>query len=726
MTRESEPRPSVLAVLVGVLGAATFGPALGGGFIYDDHALIGGNMYVHSFAWWQRWLTRDFWDVNEEIRRFGGRMMYWRPAVSASYALDWQVGQGSPMLFHVTNLVLQAAASVLAFVVLRRWLGAAVPAALAALLFAVHPTKAESVAWIAGRTDILCAIAMLTVAEGCARRLRRQTGGLALEIAGTIAAYLTKEQAVALAAFVAVETWVALERPALDLAMLRRMGRACVPQLAIALAYLALRMRFMPIRPAEPSSLPPMAHALEVLETMGRFAVMTFFPHDLSVQQGLLERVDGTLVFAPIYVATGAAFVIGFAVLAWTMRTRRPGVAVGVGFYLAMLLPTSNVVPTDMTTMLAERFLYIPMLGLSLAAGTVLVSLYAQATAFAIAGGATVVVALVLGIVAARHAADFVDERAFWDRELALHPHSLEALRFKIGTESADRHLDRAIDLTARAQQIAVRYYQGGKYELDFIVQGVQLLLLKIPDHDTRALRVVDRFLESALDRQSTSAALDLGPVHILVALENQPMTRSRIDAQRPIIHALRAATNSRLAEDTTALDQSDEAHRVCPGCFQVGRICALVAARAGQYDRSYRVLDDVARWTSAEMVVETRTLVLDAEATGKGAASATDDAQRLQLRATELAKLEAWGRAFDVLAPAIEAIRKAPDFALGFAELAWRAGEFRTAREVLSTMMPASVIAATTEEWSAKMGWIDGSIAAGLTHDAGHGKEGP
>jgi len=507
---------------------------------------------------------------------------------------------------------------------------------------------------------------------------------------------------------------------------LRRMGRACAAQLAIALVYLAIRARFMPVRPHEHTGLPLGAHAEEVLETMGRFAVMTFFPHDLSVQQGLLEEVDGALVFHPIYIAIGLAFVVGLLLLIGVMRARRPGIAIGIGFYLFMLLPTSNVVSTDMTTMLSERFLYIPMLGLSLAVGTVLVSLSSSQTKlFAVAGSSCAVFALVLGIVAARHAADFADERDFWNRELALHPRSLEALRFKIGDESLAKNFDRALELTARAQQTAVRYYHGAGYELDFIVQGVQLLLVKIPDHDTKALRAVDRFLESVLDRRSTGAELALGSVHISVALENQPTTRTRIDAQRPLINGLRAATKSRLVEDAMAIDLSEEAHRECPGCLQIARMSALVAARAGQYDRGLRFLDEAARWTSPEMVLETRVLLRNAEATGTSAATAPDEAQRLQLRATELSQLEAWGRAFDVLAPAIEEIRKAPDFALGFAELAWRAGEFRAAREVLSTMMPAPAIAATTEQWSRKMGWIDGSVAAGLTHDAGHGKEG-
>jgi hypothetical protein len=80
----------------------------------------------------------------------------------------------------------------------------------------------------------------------------------------------------------------------------------------------------------------------------------------------------------------------------------------------------------------------------------------------------------------------------------------------------------------------------------------------------------------------------------------------------------------------------------------------------------------------------------------------------RLQARATELSTLEAWGRAYDVLSPYEREIVQAPNFALGFAELAWRAGEFGVAREVLGALMPASDVEGTTLAWSKKMGWVD------------------
>ncbi|MCP6335955.1 hypothetical protein NL449_28455, partial [Klebsiella pneumoniae] len=84
-------------------------------------------------------VSTDFWDVNEEVVRYGDRLIYWRPAITASYAVDWQLGGGSTLLFHLSNTIIHAAVAALSFVVLRRWVGSTWAAFVAALLFAVHP-----------------------------------------------------------------------------------------------------------------------------------------------------------------------------------------------------------------------------------------------------------------------------------------------------------------------------------------------------------------------------------------------------------------------------------------------------------------------------------------------------------------------------------------------------------------------------------------------------------
>ena len=69
--------------------------------------------------------------------------------------LDCQLYGLKPGGHHLTNVLLHAATAVLLFLVLRRMTGALWPSALVAAVFAIHPLRVESVAWVAERKDVL-------------------------------------------------------------------------------------------------------------------------------------------------------------------------------------------------------------------------------------------------------------------------------------------------------------------------------------------------------------------------------------------------------------------------------------------------------------------------------------------------------------------------------------------------------------------------------------------
>ena len=62
---------------------------------------------------------------------------------------------------HLTNVLLQAVTAILLFLVLWRMTGALWPSALVAAIFAVHPLRVESVAWISERKDVLSGLSSL-------------------------------------------------------------------------------------------------------------------------------------------------------------------------------------------------------------------------------------------------------------------------------------------------------------------------------------------------------------------------------------------------------------------------------------------------------------------------------------------------------------------------------------------------------------------------------------
>ena len=79
----------------------------------------------------------------------------WHPLTWLSHMADYQLYGQKAGGHHLTNLVLHAAAAVLLFLALQRMTAALWPSAWAAAVFAIHPLRVESVAWVAERKDVL-------------------------------------------------------------------------------------------------------------------------------------------------------------------------------------------------------------------------------------------------------------------------------------------------------------------------------------------------------------------------------------------------------------------------------------------------------------------------------------------------------------------------------------------------------------------------------------------
>jgi hypothetical protein len=702
-----EPRPALLALVAATASLLAFASSIGGSWIYDDHSLVERSVWVHSFAHWRRWLFTDFWDVSDDVRQFTARVIYWRPGVTASYALDWKLGGGSPVVFHATNLLWHALVAVLAFRALHRWLGRALPACVGAALFALHPTKAESVAWIAGRTDVLCAAMMLLVAEAWALRARASSrravvGFAALEVLATALAYSMKEQSIVMPAIVAVEAWVALGRPGIGLDVSRKLARAGLPQLVVAVAYLAARRRWLPFGQGD-SGVPVVDRVKLVLETFGLYLKSIVWPTGLSIQQGLLHSEHGRYVFHGSYLVAGALFLLAIVVVALWARLRAPAVTLGLAFFLGTVLPTSNLVPTGLHVLVADHFLYLPLLGLAFAlvAGVERLAAAPRRVGLLVAGGC----AAVLAVSSVARADDFADEPSFWARELKLHPDSLEALRYAIQAASEKHDFRTALALTARGQSVAARLYAHSGDEAYFVFFGARMLASLTPDRDVARLQAVARFCEEAADARSSSAHLNLPDVDLVVPVGRGP-AGAQLLRQRPRMIMLRANILSRLGDDATAQGLAAEAQAACPGCAEVGALRASIEARAGNYDRASEVLDALAALNGESSVAEIRESVRKAALLHKQAAMAPEGPIQLNLRAMELAALDAWGRAYAVLVPFKDRIKIAPGMAFGFAELAFRAGYPEVASEILGALVPAEKIAPIERGWSVKMGW--------------------
>src|SRR5690349_3924853 len=102
--------------LLAALGVLAFAPALSGGFVWDDHLLIGNNAAWRSANGLWRALGSEFWQTSVEI---GAQARYYRPLVSLAYFVEFQLFGLQPRGYHAVSVGLHVACVLLAFAWLR-------------------------------------------------------------------------------------------------------------------------------------------------------------------------------------------------------------------------------------------------------------------------------------------------------------------------------------------------------------------------------------------------------------------------------------------------------------------------------------------------------------------------------------------------------------------------------------------------------------------------------
>ena len=135
-----------VCLLLAAITLAVFGQTLGHEFVnYDDDVYVYENSAVtHGLS-----LKGVEWAFTHIVA------FNWHPLTMMSHMLDCQLYGLKPGGHHLTNVLLHTATVILLFLVLRRMTGFLWRSAFVAAVFAIHPLRVESVAWVAERKDVL-------------------------------------------------------------------------------------------------------------------------------------------------------------------------------------------------------------------------------------------------------------------------------------------------------------------------------------------------------------------------------------------------------------------------------------------------------------------------------------------------------------------------------------------------------------------------------------------
>lgn len=352
-------------------------PALWNGFAMDDLYIVVWNPLVHSISGAWGGFAAPYWPPD-----LGGQM--YRPLPLASFATTWAVVGGHPMLFHAINLVWHAAAAVTVTALALRSpspdgrgdQGVRTTALVAGLIFAVHPVHVEAIANVIGLGELMAATGVCLAVYAAVVRQDVVLSGLAL-----LLGLLSKENAVVAPALI-IWAWIALPgftgRPAP-----RRMLAFVMSWVVIGGAYLAIRgivlHPYARLHAIAPVFLGESAFAgrLTAVAALGDVVRLLIAPLTLRVDYSPAERtivrslLDGRFAIGLACLALW----IGLLVLAW--RRGRRVEAFGLGWIAIAFLPVSNLLFST-GVLLAERTLYLPSVGLALAAGAALARLPAD------------------------------------------------------------------------------------------------------------------------------------------------------------------------------------------------------------------------------------------------------------------------------------------------------------------------------------------------------------
>ena len=328
-----------------------FGQTLRYGFVnFDDDRYVYENSHVTAgltldgFKWF---LTHSHASL-------------WHPLTTLSHMADCQVFGLKPGGHHFTSVLLHNLAALLLFLVFRAMTGRLWRSAFVAAIFAIHPMRVESVAWIAERKDVLSGLFFMLTLGAYLRYVRAPSLGRYVTMAISLICGLISKPTFVTVPFVLLllDYWPL--RRSNDLATLGKRVLEKIPLFVLSAAAGFATILAQTVTMASLEQLPLLPRLKNAVVSLIIYLRQTFWPTDLAVFYP--HPHDQLNIWI---VSVCAALIIAVTAIAILVRQRRPYVFVGWFWYLILAAPVLGILQAGFQAR-ADRFTYLPHIGITI------------------------------------------------------------------------------------------------------------------------------------------------------------------------------------------------------------------------------------------------------------------------------------------------------------------------------------------------------------------------
>jgi hypothetical protein len=416
----------IISLILGVTFLA-FANTLYHDFAYDDTTQILKNEVIRSFSNIPTAFTKEVWfwrvlqdkDPNKES---GPTTPYYRPMFTVYLMAGWFLFETWAPGWHLINLLMHLLAVYFAFLVLNRITKNIQIASIATLLFALHPLRAESVAWISGVTDLFLALFILPsfylyMIYREKNNIHYLTGSVFLFLLATFA----KEPAIALPVFIfAYEIFIFHQGQSI----IQRLKPALLYSfvfLLVAMFYFVMRYNALGfiLSDARYASYPFHQVLMTIPIVICKYIGLLFWPMNLSIFHAtpMVTTLLSWRFIVPVLII--AVIAAGL----WQLRNNTIA-RFAILWFAINLLPVLNLSAFGEEFLVQERYVYISSIGFSLllAMGLVKIPIEKWFTL----GSRRTAQAVLVGLIALLMTGRTIAQNAVWKNDMTLWEHGAE------------------------------------------------------------------------------------------------------------------------------------------------------------------------------------------------------------------------------------------------------------------------------------------------------------